>query len=813
MVPWPLSFRPPTTRTMKYTRTLADLAFLIALAALALLPLAASAEPTHTGFTANKGQVHDQFRKPNPAVLYLLNGPGMNVQLRKDGFAYDTYRMEEPEERGTANGEWGLVNGEERSALNDVSYDFHRIDIRFVNGDPNAEIIAEGQTEDYTNHYTDVTGEAGATYVRSCSTVTYRNVWPNIDVRFNSTNEGFKYDVIVRRGGELNDARFKVEGAEVSENLKGELVFTWADGSLNELIPASWVENGRRRERVYARYRIMDGGLFGFEAQPKENGILVIDPSPIIWGTYLGGSSSDAALAVAVGEDQYSFVAGRTNSSSSIATIGAFDATYNAGGDAFLMKFTPSGTRIWGTYFGGAGYEEAKAVALGLSGHVVIGGGTASLTGIATTGAFQTVLGNSQATDGFVARFNGNGQRVWSTYYGGYLDDQVLDVRVSSAGHIGVCGSTFSPDVMGTAGTAEPGWGGGGDGFTALFTWSGARTWGTYVGDGNADVATGIAFVGTAGIVLCGYTGGTAYPFEPGIATNTAGVHDPTHNGGMDAFVIRYNMSGSKVWGTYYGGAQYDYAFDVDYVGLNKVAVCGQTSSTNGMATVGAEQSSYGGGGSDGFVAVFTVSNGTRLWGGYHGTMHSDRLLSLEGAENDHFCVGGSRYIGSGEVFVADYRNDGVLFYEPFLTSGASNCAVSATPDLLVAAGTTTYTGGFGFPGVHQTSLGGGSDGFLFRLHYSLVPLGMALQDENDAPPQLRVLVDDGMLQVVVESASHDLSMPARITILDAMGRLAHQGRMTANAATPISHLSPGTYVVMLDFEDGSGQTTRVVVP
>jgi len=42
-------------------------------------------------FIENKGQIIDHNNKPNLAVTYLLNTPGMNVQLRKSGFSYDVY--------------------------------------------------------------------------------------------------------------------------------------------------------------------------------------------------------------------------------------------------------------------------------------------------------------------------------------------------------------------------------------------------------------------------------------------------------------------------------------------------------------------------------------------------------------------------------------------------------------------------------------------------------------------------------------------------------------------------------------------------
>jgi hypothetical protein len=50
-----------------------------------------------SGFIENKGQIIDQNGKPNPVVLYLLNTPGMNVQLRKGGFSYDLYTPKSPE--------------------------------------------------------------------------------------------------------------------------------------------------------------------------------------------------------------------------------------------------------------------------------------------------------------------------------------------------------------------------------------------------------------------------------------------------------------------------------------------------------------------------------------------------------------------------------------------------------------------------------------------------------------------------------------------------------------------------------------------
>src|ERR1044071_7928404 len=81
-------------------------------------------------FIENKGQITDQHRKPNSEVLYLYNGNGLNVQLRKNGFSYDIWQKEEG----------GLFR-------------FNRIDIDFVNRSTTMTTRASGRSADVLNFY------------------------------------------------------------------------------------------------------------------------------------------------------------------------------------------------------------------------------------------------------------------------------------------------------------------------------------------------------------------------------------------------------------------------------------------------------------------------------------------------------------------------------------------------------------------------------------------------------------------------------------------------------------------------------------
>lgn len=48
-------------------------------------------------FYENKGQIINQNGNPNPDVKYLLNSPGLNVQIKEHGFSYDVYETERKE--------------------------------------------------------------------------------------------------------------------------------------------------------------------------------------------------------------------------------------------------------------------------------------------------------------------------------------------------------------------------------------------------------------------------------------------------------------------------------------------------------------------------------------------------------------------------------------------------------------------------------------------------------------------------------------------------------------------------------------------
>ena len=120
----------------------------------------ANHKPT-IGFIENKGQIHDQNNQPNEKVRYLLNLPNMNIQLKQNGFSYDTYVIEQI--GAETNHEMTL--SKIKHPIVKRNYHFHRVDVELINANSQPEIIAELPSEAYYNYYTTGTTEKDATNI------------------------------------------------------------------------------------------------------------------------------------------------------------------------------------------------------------------------------------------------------------------------------------------------------------------------------------------------------------------------------------------------------------------------------------------------------------------------------------------------------------------------------------------------------------------------------------------------------------------------------------------------------------------------
>ena len=116
------------------------------------------------------------------------------------------------------------------------------------------------------------------------------------------------------------------------------------------------------------------------------------------WATYLGGSNSDAANAVATDRQGNLYVAGVALSTDFPVTGGAPQPTNHGGPnllDGFVASYRPGGGLRWSTYLGGTNDDTAEGIATGPQGQVLVAGSTRSYDFPVTRGAAQHIIPNN----------------------------------------------------------------------------------------------------------------------------------------------------------------------------------------------------------------------------------------------------------------------------------------------------------------------------------------------------------------------------------------------------------------------------------
>ncbi|MBA2422536.1 MAG: T9SS type A sorting domain-containing protein, partial [Chitinophagales bacterium] len=181
-----------------------------------------------------------------------------------------------------------------------------------------------------------------------------------------------------------------------------------------------------------------------------------------IWSSYYGGEYSDRGRGVEPDSMGNIYIGGLTESEIGIATLGAHQEQWTEGyyngnvraEDGYLAKFTPDGQLTWGTYYGGEGYDRIWGICLDpYSKFIYTAGGTQSEDSVATSGAWQPIIGGG--TDGFFAKWDYDGNLIWGSYLGANSEEHLEDIDVDSAGFIYLLGETDKNRIPVTVGVHQ----------------------------------------------------------------------------------------------------------------------------------------------------------------------------------------------------------------------------------------------------------------------------------------------------------------------------------------------------------------------
>lgn len=640
-------------------------------------------------FIENKGQVTDQYLQPRTDVQYALRLKGVNAFVGNGQLHYQ-FSKQDMTTAGIAGFKKGLHSLPKPGGV----VDMYRMDVELMGADVHAKAEALEQNAYYENYYLPQFGKDGA-QAHSYSRIVYHDVYPHIDWILKIQDGQPEYEFVVNPGGNPQDIRIKYSGATALKiNGNGSLTATTPMGTVTEHAPLSFQADG---SKVASSFVLKDDVLsFNIAAY---SGRLTIDPS-LICATYYGGIGTDAFEAVTLNSN-YLYLLGQAESAANIASIGAYQTTYGGGmWDAMIVKMdTAMTTRIWGTYYGGSGDEYAGALAADASGNIYIDGYTSSTSVMSSPGSFQVAYGGG-TYDGFFAKFSSAGARVWGSYYGGSASDELYGIDVDANGKINMVGEMSSTGLS-TAGAYQTILSGPSDVLLTQFDNSGARQWATYYGGTSDDGGYGLWHNSSNEIIVAGATTSTA-------SIATAGTYQQTYGGGAsDGMVVKFNSTGTtRSWGTYYGGSDDDVLYSAACDASNNIYTTGYTVSTNGIASPGAYQDTYGGGQYDAFLAKLNNS-GVRQWATYMGGNDID-IAYATATDASNVYMFGYTYSGVGLATAGSYQefnsNPGV--FECFLEKFDFNGNISWG----------TFYGGFGndYAGATSRAMCTGSTGNVY---------------------------------------------------------------------------------------------------
>jgi hypothetical protein len=306
-----------------------------------------------------------------------------------------------------------------------------------------------------------------------------------------------------------------------------------------------------------------------------------------LWATYYGGSDWDYGYFIKRDIQGNIFLTGVTWSFNfptynpgSNAYYQGFKAGYN---DIFILKFNNNGVRKWATYYGGTGKDWGSSIEISHFGKVFLTGQTQS-TDFPTinpgSGYYQG--SNAGEWDAFILEFDTSGVRLWATYYGGIDWDCGYSIKQDNSENIFLTGATYSTNLP----TYNPGGnayyqgsiGGFHDAFILKFDKDRMMRWGTYYGGYDDEYPYSLIIDIHNNIFLTGKTHSLNFPtYNPGGGTYYQGFNA----GKWDAFILKFNNSGIRLWATYYGGNDDDYGYSLIPDIYGNIFLTGTTYSTN----------------------------------------------------------------------------------------------------------------------------------------------------------------------------------------------------------------------------------------
>lgn len=295
------------------------------------------------------------------------------------------------------------------------------------------------------------------------------------------------------------------------------------------------------------------------------------------WAVSGGGLTDDIGKDIEVDTDGNIYVTGFFQSHAQFNEIRLFSF---GGNDAFLAKYNPDGNIIWSLQTGGKYDDFGVALTVDTEDNIYVTGrftDTIQFGGTSPEG-IQATLGTNDEQEIFIAKYDPDGNLLWSEKAGGLKGDAPCSITSDPDNNIYITGYFQDTARFGNTSLISSG---GLDVFIAKYDKDGILVWAKSAGGAGNDIGYAIAIDDSQNIYFTGNFTETIYFGEQQAAI--------TAYGSVDLFIVKFSTGGTILWVRQAGGTKVDDAgetYGTYCTGLS-LTTFGNTESGGGIYVTG----------------------------------------------------------------------------------------------------------------------------------------------------------------------------------------------------------------------------------